>query len=284
VAVAEPAAAAGVPTAPMPEATAAAVAANTTRDYETVLTEAQLEHWMQKISASSLTAVDTETTSLEPLRARIVGISLAVEPGHAAYIPLDHRYAGAPQQLGVDAVLAKLKPWLENAQAAKLGQNLKYDTHIFANHGVQLAGIQHDTLLQSYVLESHRSHDMDSLAERHLGVKTITFEEVAGKGAKQICFDQVSIETAQSNLDTTALEGLRGKKVILGVIDLSDPQVETAEVVAARIRKALKYIKPEQVILAPDCGMKYLPREVADGKLKAMVEAAQLLRDEYASH
>jgi len=195
-AVAEPAAAAGVPTAPMPEATAAAVAANTTRDYETVLTEAQLEYWLQKISASSLTAVDTETTSLEPLRARIVGISLAVEPGHAAYIPLDHRYAGAPHQLGVDAVLAKLKPWLENAQAAKLGQNLKYDTHIFANHGVQLAGIQHDTLLQSYVLESHRSHDMDSLAERHLDVKTITFEEVAGKGAKQICFDQVSIETA----------------------------------------------------------------------------------------
>ncbi len=171
-------------------------AANNTRDYETVLTEAQLDQWLQKISATALTAVDTETTSLEPMRAQLVGISLAVEPGHAAYIPLDHRYAGAPQQLGIKLVLAKLKPWLEDATAAKLGQNLKYDTHVLANHGVHLAGIQHDTLLQSYVLESHRPHDMDGLALRHLGVKTISFEEVAGKGAKQIGFDQVSIETA----------------------------------------------------------------------------------------
>ncbi len=170
--------------------------ANNTRDYETVLTEAQLEQWLQKISAATLTAVDTETTSLEPMRAQLVGISLAVEPGHAAYIPLDHRYAGAPEQLGIKRVLEKLKPWLEDAKAAKLGQNLKYDTHVLANHGVHLAGIQHDTLLQSYVLESHLSHNMDSLAARHLGVKTITFEEVAGKGAKQIGFDQVSIETA----------------------------------------------------------------------------------------
>ncbi len=192
-AVAEAAAAAPAATA---APTAAPTTANMTRDYETILTETQLEQWLQKISAAPLTAVDTETTSLEPLRARIVGISLAVEPGHAAYIPLDHRYAGAPQQLGLDAVLAKLKPWLENAQAPKLGQNLKYDTHVFANHGVQLAGIRHDTLLQSYVLESHHRHDMDSLASRHLGMKTITFEEVAGKGAKQICFDQVSVERA----------------------------------------------------------------------------------------
>ncbi len=192
-AVAEAAAAAPAATA---APTAAPTAANMTRDYETILTETQLEQWLQKISAAPLTAVDTETTSLEPLRARIVGISLAVEPGHAAYIPLDHRYAGAPQQLGLDAVLAKLKPWLENAQAPKLGQNLKYDTHVFANHGVQLAGIRHDTLLQSYVLESHHRHDMDSLASRHLGMKTITFEEVAGKGAKQISFDQVSVERA----------------------------------------------------------------------------------------
>ncbi len=179
-----------------PAATAPSAAANMTRDYETILTETQLEHWLQKIAAAPLTAVDTETTSLEPLRARIVGISLAVEPGHAAYIPLDHRYAGAPQQLGLEMVLAKLKPWLENAAAPKLGQNLKYDTHVFANHSLHLLGIRHDTLLQSYVLESHHRHDMDSLAERHLGVKTITFEEVAGKGAKQICFDQVSVERA----------------------------------------------------------------------------------------
>jgi DNA polymerase-1 len=170
--------------------------ANNTRDYETVLSEAQLDVWLAKIAAAPLTTIDTETTSLEPLRARLVGISLAVEPGHAAYIPLDHRYAGAPDQLGLDAVLAKLRPWLENPRAAKLGQNLKYDAHVFANHGVRLLGIAHDTLLQSYVLESHHRHDMDSLALRHLGVKTISFEEVAGKGAKQIGFDQVSIEIA----------------------------------------------------------------------------------------
>jgi DNA polymerase-1 len=198
----------GEPTAPAREAAAknapAAAAeappppnvANNTRDYETVLTEAQLDAWLAKISEAPLTTVDTETTSLEPLLARLVGISLAVEPGHAAYIPLDHRYAGAPDQLGLDTVLAKLKPWLEDPRAAKLGQNLKYDAHVFANHGVRLLGIAHDTLLQSYVLESHHRHDMDSLALRHLGVKTISFEEVAGKGAKQIGFDQVSIETA----------------------------------------------------------------------------------------
>jgi len=166
------------------------------RHYETILTEKQLEHWLEKISAAKLVSVDTETTSLDPLQARLVGISLSIEPGYAAYLPLAHRYAGAPHQLDLAAVLVKLKPWLEDRQAAKLGQNLKYDTHVFANHGVRLGGIAHDTLLQSYVLESHKPHDMDGLAERHLGVKTITFEEVAGKGASQIGFEQVAVERA----------------------------------------------------------------------------------------
>ena len=166
------------------------------REYETILTAAQLEAWLARIAAAELTCVDTETTSLDPQAAQLVGISLSVEPHRAAYLPLAHRYAGAPEQLPFDATLARLKPWLEDPARAKVGQNVKYDMHVLANHGIALRGARHDTLLQSYVLESHRPHDMDSLAQRHLGVKTIGYEEVAGKGAAQIAFEQVSVEQA----------------------------------------------------------------------------------------
>ncbi|CAN5742932.1 DNA polymerase I [soil metagenome] len=164
--------------------------------YDTILTEAALDSWIATINSASLTAVDTETTSLEPMTAQLVGISLCCEVGIAAYIPLAHCYADAPTQLTREFVLGKLTPWLEDSSKAKVGQNLKYDSHIFANHGVTLRGIAHDTLLQSYVFESHKSHDMDSLALRHLAHKTISFEEVCGKGASQICFDQVALERA----------------------------------------------------------------------------------------
>ncbi len=164
--------------------------------YEMVSTDAQLDAWLTKIRNAQLTAVDTETTSLDPFKARLVGISLCVEAGTAAYIPLGHRYPGAGDQLALDHVLAKLKPWLEDAHAPKLGQHLKYDTHVFANHGVTVRGAAHDTLLQSYVLESHKPHDMDDLALRHLSIKTITYDEVTGKGAGRIGFEQVSIERA----------------------------------------------------------------------------------------
>jgi DNA polymerase-1 len=166
------------------------------RHYETVLTEAQLDHWLALIDVAPLTCIDTETTSLDPMQAQLVGISLCCEPGIAAYIPVAHRYQGAPDQLSRDLVLARLKPWLEDPTKPKVGQHLKYDSHIFCNHGVALHGIVHDTLLQSYVFESHRSHDMDSLALRHLDHKTITFQEVCGKGASQICFDEVAIDRA----------------------------------------------------------------------------------------
>ena len=164
--------------------------------YETIFTEAQLQQWLKKIDASALTAVDTETTSLEPMRASLVGISLCIEPGKAAYIPLSHHYPGVPDQLAREQVLEVLRPWLENPAKPKLGQHLKYDSHVFANHGIALQGIVHDTLLQSYVLESHRNHDMDSLALRWLDKKTISYQEVCGKGASQIGFDEVSIERA----------------------------------------------------------------------------------------
>ncbi|MBI5751536.1 MAG: DNA polymerase I [Hydrogenophilales bacterium] len=164
--------------------------------YEMILTEAQLDAWLDKINHAPLTAVDTETTSLDPMQARLVGISFAVSALAGAYLPLAHAGPGAPQQLDLAHALQRLKPWLEDASKPKLGQHLKYDKHIFANHGITLNGIVHDTLLESYVLEAHKPHDMDSLAQRHLGYKTITYEEVAGKGAKQIGFDQVDVETA----------------------------------------------------------------------------------------
>ena len=166
------------------------------REYEAVLTDAALDAWIEKIKSAPLVCVDTETTGLDPMTSKIVGISFSVEAGRGAYIPLAHHYAGAPAQLDFAATLAKLKPLLEDSAIKKLGQNLKYDQHIFANHGIHLRGVEHDTLLQSYVIESHRPHDMDSLASRHLEVKTIKFEDVAGKGANQIGFDQVSVEVA----------------------------------------------------------------------------------------
>ncbi|RXZ33704.1 DNA polymerase I [Oxalobacteraceae bacterium CAVE-383] len=165
--------------------------------YEAVTTEAQLDAWLQKIDAAPLTALDTETTSLNSMQARLVGISLCCEPGLAAYIPVGHRsQEGGLAQLPLETVLARMKPWLEDAGKPKLGQHMKYDSHIFANYGIAVQGVAHDTLLQSYVFESHRTHDMDSLALRHLDRKTITYAEVCGKGASQIGFDEVGIERA----------------------------------------------------------------------------------------
>lgn len=166
------------------------------RQFETIFDQATLDKWLLLLKAAPLICIDTETTSLDPMQAKLVGISFSVEAGKAAYLPLTHDYAGAPEQLKLDDVLAQLKPLLEDASLPKLGQNLKYDKHVFANHGISLNGIAHDTLLQSYVLESHRGHGMDELAMRHLGVKTITYEEVAGKGAKQVLFSQVEVSTA----------------------------------------------------------------------------------------
>ncbi|MHB9118076.1 MAG: DNA polymerase I [Burkholderiales bacterium] len=166
------------------------------RQYETLLDEAALERWLAKLEHAELSSFDTETDGLDPLQSHLVGMSFAVAPHQAAYLPIHHRYPGAPAQLAEAAVLARLKPWLENPARLKVGQNLKFDKHILANHGIRLAGIAHDTLLQSYVLESHKPHDMDTLALRHLNVKTITYAEVAGKGAKHIGFDQVALEQA----------------------------------------------------------------------------------------
>jgi DNA polymerase-1 len=164
--------------------------------YDTILDWDAFTRWQQKIEAADLVAVDTETTSLDEMRAEIVGLSFSVTPGEAAYIPLMHDYPGAPTQLPREEVLAKLKPWLQNPARQKLGQHVKYDRHVFANHGIEVQGYAHDTMLQSYVLEVHKPHGLASLAERHLGRSGINYEDLCGKGANQIPFSQVDIERA----------------------------------------------------------------------------------------
>ena len=165
-------------------------------NYTTVIDWVTFDAWLARIEAAELTALDTETTSLDDLRAEIVGISLSVQPGEAAYIPLAHNGPDAPEQLPLGEVLARLKPWLENPARHKLGQHVKYDRHVFANHGIEVHGYVHDTMLQSYVLEVHKPHNLGSLADRHLGRKGISYEELCGKGAHQIPFAQVDVARA----------------------------------------------------------------------------------------
>lgn len=165
--------------------------------YETILTQQQLDSWLEKLKKAELFAFDTETTSLNYLQARIVGMSFAIKVGEAAYLPLAHDYPGAPDQLDFDTTLALFKPLLEDPKALKVGQNLKYDRHILLNHGIDLQGIAHDTMLQSYVLDSTATrHDMDSLAEKYLNRSTIHFEDIAGKGKKQLTFNEIGLEEA----------------------------------------------------------------------------------------
>src|SRR5262249_20601937 len=163
---------------------------------ETLFTDQQLEAWLEKIESAELAAGDAETTNPDPLEARLVGLAVSVEHACAAYVPLAHRYAGAPEQLPLERVLERLKPWLEDAGRAKLAHDAKHAIHVLANHGIRLAGVQHDTMLESYLVESHRSHEMDNLAERHLALKTVTYDEVTGKGAGRIPFEQVPVERA----------------------------------------------------------------------------------------
>ena len=174
-----------------------AVAAVAESRYELILEQADFDRWMDKLKVAKLFAFDTETTSLNAQLAELVGISLAVNPHEAAYIPLAHNYMGAPDQLDRDRVLAALKPILEDPSKAKVGQHFKYDMNVLAHYGIDVCGVAYDTMLESYVLDSTATrHDMDSLALKYLGHGTIRFEEVAGKGAKQLTFDQVSLEQA----------------------------------------------------------------------------------------
>ncbi|MEQ1801130.1 MAG: DNA polymerase I [Gammaproteobacteria bacterium] len=194
----EPAPAAGSsPAADDPAAPPVRLPDPVARHYETILTTEQFDAWLVLIENAELVAFDTETTSLNYMDAEVVGLSFGLAAGKAAYLPVAHRYVGAPDQLDRAGVLARLKPWLENPDAWKVGHHLKYDAHVLANHDIRLAGMRYDSMLESYVLDSTATrHDMDSVARKYLGLDTIHFEDVAGKGAKQITFDQVSVEKA----------------------------------------------------------------------------------------
>ncbi len=175
----------------------AAPAAAIETDYRCILDEAEFDEWLARLQAAPLFSFDTETTSLDYMEARVVGVSFAIEPGKAAYVPFGHDYLGVPMQLTEAVVLGKLKPLLEDPTRLKVGQNLKYDRNVLLNHGIELQGIAYDTMLESYVLNSTASrHDMDSLARRYLNVETISFEDIAGKGVKQLTFNQIELEQA----------------------------------------------------------------------------------------
>ena len=181
---------------PAPDVADAVPSEPIVKRYETVTTTTALDAWIARVAAAEIAALDIETDSLDPIRARLIGLSLSVAPGEACYIPLAHSYAGAPDQLPVDAVLASLRPWLEDESAAKVGHNVKYDSHVFASLGIAVRGYRHDTMLESYVWEAHKAHTLESLAFRHLGRTALTYEDVCGKGASQIPFAQVEIGRA----------------------------------------------------------------------------------------
>ncbi|MDD5319468.1 MAG: DNA polymerase I [Methylococcales bacterium] len=186
-------------------------------DYETILTEQQFDSWLAQLDNAELFAFDTETTSLDYSKAQIVGVSFAVTPGNAAYVPLAHDYPGVPDQLDRTDILEKLRPLLENPDKAKVGQNLKYDAHVLANHNIALRGIVHDTMLESYILNSTATkHNMDDMAREYLDVSTIHYEDVAGKGAKQIPFQEVSLEQAAPYAAEDADITLRLHQVLMG--------------------------------------------------------------------
>ncbi len=217
------AAAAAAPKAAAPQTTDmfadAPPAADINKRYDTVLDWATFDKWLARIHAAPLTGLDTETDSLDPMRARIVGISFSDAVGEAAYIPLRHAGPDAPAQLPLDEVLAKLKPWLEDESKAKLGQNIKYDTHVFANHGITVQGYRHDTMLESYVLEAHKTHGLEALADRHLGRHGLSYEDLCGKGAHQIPFAQVDVAKASEY-------SCEDSEMCLGVHDKLYPEIE----------------------------------------------------------
>ncbi|MDE2358004.1 MAG: DNA polymerase I, partial [Betaproteobacteria bacterium] len=220
--------------------------------YETVVDVAALERWLAAIATADLVSFDTETTSLDPMQADIVGLSLSIEPTVACYIPLGHRYAGAPAQLDAGDVLRRLAPWLADPARPKLGQNLKYDQHVLANRGVALRGVAQDTLLESYVLESHRPHDMDSLARRHLDLATITYDDVTGKGAKRIPFEQVSIERATEYAAEDADVTLRLHLALYPRIEQDAKLRRVYETIEMPVREILFRMEREGVLIDRD--------------------------------
>jgi DNA polymerase-1 len=226
-------------------------AAPETVEYDTVMDWPTFDTWLARIEAAELVALDTETNSLVEMQARLVGISIATAPGQACYIPLTHRYGGVPDQLPLAEVLARLKPWLENADAPKLLHNAKYDTHVFANEGVSLRGVRHDTMLQAYVLESHRGVGLADLAQRWLGRSGVQYEELCGKGAKQICFDEVAIDAASHYAAEDADFTLQLHNVLFPKID-TDEKLKTVYAIEMPVSRVLTVIERNGVSIDSD--------------------------------
>jgi DNA polymerase-1 len=219
--------------------------------YEIVTTQAELERWLVELQKAELFAFDTETTSLNYMQARVVGVSFAIEPGTAAYVPLAHDYLGAPAQLDREMVLAALKPLLEDPDKQKLGQNLKYDASVLANHGITMRGIAFDTMLESYVLESTGTrHDMDSLSLKYLGHKTIHFEDIAGKGAKQLTFNQIKLEEAGPYAAEDADVTLRLHKVLWDKLEQIPSLRKVFETIEVPLVPVLSQIERQGALLS----------------------------------
>ena len=250
-------------------ATEVAVAAQQ-RDvvYTTILTEEQFHSWLAKINAADLTAIDTETDSLDEMVAQIVGISLSVQVGEAAYIPLRHEGMEVPQQLPMDWVLAQLKPWLEDASKKKLGQHVKYDQHVFANHGITVRGYAHDTMLQSYVLEVHRPHNLTSLALRHVNRTGITYEALCGKGKGQIPFAQVPVDQAaayscEDSDQTLDVHGVLWPQIQsnAGLLHIYELEMQTSEALFRIERNGVRIDAGELARQSNDLGARILQLE-----------------------
>ncbi|WP_042426279.1 DNA polymerase I [Comamonas granuli] len=215
----------------------AAAAQHRTVVYDTILNWPDFDRWLQRLQQAELVALDTETTSLDDMRAEIVGLSFSVQPGEAAYIPLAHNGPDAPAQLPRAEVLARLKPWLEDPRRPKLGQHIKYDRHVLANHGIEVRGYVHDTMLQSYVLEVHKPHNLASLAERHTGRTGLSYEDLCGKGAHQIPFTQVPVDKAAAYACEDADQTLDVHRALWPLLQAHDPlraiyalEIESSEV------------------------------------------------------
>lgn len=241
--------------------------------YEQVLDETRLEHWLQKLTEAELFAFDTETTSLDVMEAELVGVSFAIEPGQAAYVPVGHDYIGAPAQINRERLLEKLQPLLESERHKKLGQNLKYDINVLARYGIQMRGIAHDTMLESYVLNSTAGrHDMDSLAERHLGVATTRFEAIAGKGKQQLTFNQIELEQATPYAAEDADITLRLHQAICPQLARESTLIKLYEEIEAPLIPVLARMERRGTLV--DAGLLSAQSKELAGRLAALEGAA----------
>ena len=248
-------------------------------NYELILTEEQLDAWLTKLKNSELFAFDTETTSLDYMQAKVVGVSFSVKAGEAAYLPFGHDYLGVEKQLDEAEVFAKLKPLLENEQQAKVGQNLKYDCSVLANHGIQLRGLKFDTMLESYVFESTATrHDMDSLASKYLDTTTIKFEAVAGKGAKQLTFNQIELAQAGPYAAEDADITLRLHDVLWPRLAKEPSLVSIFEDIEMPLVSVLSHVERNGALVSKD--LLAAQSSEIKGRLEELEKAAHEMADE----